>query len=248
MSHDLNAIGVIEGFEHDGRPTFIVDLFADANVNNNSLQVVYGNPSMQASSDLLDVISGKNDIEILRSSMAKDYTDFKSWATDSTKHEKAADLCHPSLLYGRYLWTGFTLRKRWRVISGTQYKDPPGVNSTDTSKESLKAAVNGTEWIKESSDESQVDRLNGRIVIDEKLLSCSPETSNRSTNAELDALLQISTKSTTSGFDWARSFSTHLSHHIQLVRSVDWASTALGPMERWSSQLRQMCASDYGRC
>ncbi|KAF2084698.1 hypothetical protein K490DRAFT_48412, partial [Saccharata proteae CBS 121410] len=33
----------------------------------------------------------------------------------------------------------------------------------------------------------------------------------------------------------------NLSPHIQLVRSVDWASTALGPMESWPPLLRFMC-------
>lgn len=32
-----------------------------------------------------------------------------------------------------------------------------------------------------------------------------------------------------------------VSPHVALIRSVDWASTSLGPMETWSSQLRFMC-------
>lgn len=43
-------------------------------------------------------------------------------------------------------------------------------------------------------------------------------------------------------FDWTRiPISSALPRHIQFARSVDWASTALGPIEKWSSDLRSMC-------
>ncbi len=29
--------------------------------------------------------------------------------------------------------------------------------------------------------------------------------------------------------------------HIRFARSIDWAATSLGPIENWSSDLRQMC-------
>jgi len=43
-------------------------------------------------------------------------------------------------------------------------------------------------------------------------------------------------------FDWTRiPITSALPRHIQFARSVDWASTALGPIEEWSSDLRGMC-------
>ncbi|CAK3760080.1 Histidine kinase NIK1 [Lecanosticta acicola] len=43
-------------------------------------------------------------------------------------------------------------------------------------------------------------------------------------------------------FDWTRlPVSDSMPKHIQFARSVDWASTALGPIENWSLDLRQMC-------
>jgi hypothetical protein len=43
-------------------------------------------------------------------------------------------------------------------------------------------------------------------------------------------------------FDWTRlPISDALPKHIQFARSVDWASTSLGPIETWSADLRQMC-------
>lgn len=43
-------------------------------------------------------------------------------------------------------------------------------------------------------------------------------------------------------FDWTRlPISPSLPRHIQFARSVDWASTPLGPIEFWSNDLRGMC-------
>jgi hypothetical protein len=43
-------------------------------------------------------------------------------------------------------------------------------------------------------------------------------------------------------FDWTRlSLSSSLPRHIQFARSIDWASTPLGPIELWSNDLRAMC-------
>lgn len=43
-------------------------------------------------------------------------------------------------------------------------------------------------------------------------------------------------------FDWTRlAPSPTLPKHIQFARSVDWASTPLGPIEYWSNDLRAMC-------
>ncbi|KAF2736533.1 hypothetical protein EJ04DRAFT_432740 [Polyplosphaeria fusca] len=43
-------------------------------------------------------------------------------------------------------------------------------------------------------------------------------------------------------FDWTRlPVSTSMPRHIQFARSVDWASTGLGPIEYWTNDLRTMC-------
>lgn len=43
-------------------------------------------------------------------------------------------------------------------------------------------------------------------------------------------------------FDWTRlTNSPTLPRHIQFAKSIDWASTSLGPIDGWSSELRSMC-------
>ncbi len=43
-------------------------------------------------------------------------------------------------------------------------------------------------------------------------------------------------------FDWTRlPVTDSMPAHIRFARSIDWAATSLGPIENWSSDLRQMC-------
>ena len=43
-------------------------------------------------------------------------------------------------------------------------------------------------------------------------------------------------------FDWTRlPITPSMPDHIRFARSIDWAATSLGPVETWSSDLRQMC-------
>lgn len=46
----------------------------------------------------------------------------------------------------------------------------------------------------------------------------------------------------TASFDWTRiPISDTMPRHIQFARSIDWASTPLGPIGNWNADLRQMC-------
>lgn len=52
----------------------------------------------------------------------------------------------------------------------------------------------------------------------------------------------VSAPSEQAFFDWTRlPITAALPRHIQFARSIDWASTKLGPIEEWSSELRSMC-------
>ncbi len=54
--------------------------------------------------------------------------------------------------------------------------------------------------------------------------------------------MQFDPEMETGFFDWTQlPLSAGLPSHIHFARSVDWASTSLGPAEHWSSDLRQMC-------
>lgn len=54
-------------------------------------------------------------------------------------------------------------------------------------------------------------------------------------------LLKVPSRSKTSNFDWTyEAPPDRMTPHVAWARSIDWASTSLGPMTGWSSQLRSI--------
>ena len=103
MAAGLSSIGVLEFLEHDPRPTFILDLQNPTDPETNCLRILQLNPSLQYRSDLSSVASGRLDL-----SSKGEAVEFKQWIQGCAV---------PTFCYIGYLWTTFTLRKRWRIIS-----------------------------------------------------------------------------------------------------------------------------------
>jgi hypothetical protein len=50
-------------------------------------------------------------------------------------------------------------------------------------------------------------------------------------------------------FDWTRlPITDAMPPHVRFARSIDWGATALGPIETWGPDLRQMCNLIMGMC
>ncbi|KAK5131794.1 hypothetical protein LTR08_000549 [Meristemomyces frigidus] len=68
----------------------------------------------------------------------------------------------------------------------------------------------------------------------------SRETSSSTIDSARSHIPTVSSDSPS--FDWTRlAVTDSMPQHIRFARSVDWANTGLGPIEEWSSDLRQMC-------
>lgn len=85
---------------------------------------------------------------------------------------------------------------------------------------------------------------NGIAELIQKALSPSSEQRTLPSPNSSDALESSygSHDSETGFFDWTRlPISPSLPSHIHFARSIDWASTSLGPIDQWSADLRGMC-------
>lgn len=74
----LGSIGIVEFLELDERPTFLIDL----GNNNNfypgaSLQIIFANASLRATESILDMVTGKSDLD--SPGITNDYPEFKQW-------------------------------------------------------------------------------------------------------------------------------------------------------------------------
>ncbi|GME23339.1 histidine kinase hhk13p [Neofusicoccum parvum] len=303
----LSSVGIGELLEQDGRPTFIVDLGEPANYGPGYLNIVFANSALRASIGLLDLVTGKVVNDSQDSAVFKAFAQFKTWALSAVAHGESLEVCIPGILYSGLSWTIYTLRKRYRVISGSYPASP-----TPTTVSSLPSSVaaqqpvsagkvarddklgpGDTEILVLPSTETEAtdyfglppaapDRpttpqtggttttsttavdlpdapqtpagLTGRIfgtTSDASSIASHPSITNEcvlraAVAGDVDSFI-ISSNDTNSRkeigfFDWTRlPIDSDLPQHIQFARSVDWASTPLGPIEFWSADLRQMC-------
>ncbi|KAK4504082.1 hypothetical protein PRZ48_004997 [Zasmidium cellare] len=73
------------------------------------------------------------------------------------------------------------------------------------------------------------------------LSSSTSKESQIANDGALNSQIPI-VSSDAASFDWTRlPVTDNMPSHIRFARSIDWASTSLGPIENWSSDLRQMC-------
>ena len=121
----LSAIGMIELLECDSRPTFILDLERTQDPYDAPLRIVFSNPSLHRLPRILDPAQMRKDIPADAWELGQ-YPQFKEWASSPLTHDRLAGGYTTSFEYQNLFWTSSTLRKRWRIISGSAIglKDP----------------------------------------------------------------------------------------------------------------------------
>lgn len=122
-------IGIVELLEQDNRPTFIVDLGNLASSQSTELQLTYANASLRALVDIFELITGKG-IDILPSETdVPQSLEFRAWTFSFVNNYESMDVCLPSFFLAGIVWTCSTIRKRFRIISGTL---PVGLTRSNT--------------------------------------------------------------------------------------------------------------------
>ena len=115
----LEGIGLFDFLQHDPRPSLVLDLQASSWSETDRLPSAFQNTSLRVHPDLSSLCSG----HINLSSDSKE-KDFVHWALKHTPH---------TLSYNGFTWVSFTLRKRWKIISGTKTNhDTPATAATDS--------------------------------------------------------------------------------------------------------------------
>lgn len=285
----LTQSGIVELLEQDDRPTFVLDLLDQANIDPGPLRVVFANASLRALPGVLDGISGNARQESPRlAALGTVFSDFKSWCIMYVKDHEPLDVVLPTFTYAGAIWTSSNLRKRFRIFKGNYStpqsnltSNPPSFGLPSASSRSKENDVpnvsqsiedvaieeepqdyfghaGSTLTVRRGEDDSDEAGEIARGLRISRLTQSynlsSPQTSEpRSENIPLadksankgptrkDQYLMF--PNTEQGFfDWTRLVdSPTLPRHIQFAKSIDWASTSLGPIEGWSSELRSMC-------
>ena len=287
--HPLNSIGIIELFEHDERPTFIVDLSDSTNYGPGQVSPLFANTSLRSCEGLYESVTGRQDES---PTAPGSFIEFKTWLLSASVNGESLNVCLPAFSYANVFWSCTTLRKRLRIISGS-FSSPPGsrigVTPSVPSKSASSASVGNTsapmvdvepsDYFGSASQSvlaaapplpgastpsigghtsiaSTTPVLEGSIVGEQSVLDplLSPlkyvTHSAAHMNPTDSALTDVNwfnshiaiTPVATPSFDWTRLPVTDaMPPHIQFARSIDWASTSLGPIDTWGPDLRQMC-------
>lgn len=197
-------------------------------------------------------------------SLGPSHEAFKRWVTGVTTHDDSKDVFPLSFMYHEMLWTGSTVRKRWRIISGNRLwrADVPVVDlasgaplevatggsraSQATKKSSPNAPGASYESVAQTSGPPNVvssSSPSGPLTSSDPVFyprtsangSVLTGVSNKNIAIDLSALPERAT------IDWTvPNPEGQISQHLEYVRAVDWGATSLGPMASWSSEFRQI--------
>ena len=122
---------------------------------------------------------------------------------------------------------------------------PMGARSTVTIDSNLSSAVENTLVLANADLSGATDLLPSHSTYVPSSTAYTPEVHDAPSPAKPSD--GVSSKipvvpSDSPSFDWTRlPVTENMPRHIQFARSIDWAATSLGPVETWSSDLRQMC-------
>jgi PAS domain S-box-containing protein len=248
----LQGVGVLELVEQDQRPTFLVDITNAANSSRPGLHILYYNTSLRSSHDFLQLLSVEQD----DFTNTTEFGRFKAWVLTPVTGSDGGDAIAQSHTYGGVVWTCSTLRRRFRFISGEativrrESTTPLGL-----AEEKRDAAIERetVEFVPsrplspmpEPNDppdyfgDAPTKEQQSEIIVEIDPDAMDEEPDRHHPDEFTNQVLQ--SQPVWSTFDWTRiPLTDNLPDHIRFARSVDWASTPLGPVEDWSADLRTM--------
>ncbi|KAF4445590.1 hypothetical protein F53441_10654 [Fusarium austroafricanum] len=267
ITDDLNKLNIRDILNADSRPTFIIDLDPDdeAPLRSKAIHPVFFNAALQTHESLLDAVRGET---AENASEPVPYSDFKNWATGITRQDDSKDVFPLFFLYKGLLWTGSTVAKRWRLISGNRLwqntpapeslsskalsrggspspKDQdipkPEVKSLKQEPEVKDIPVEDESYEMTPTEATMVASTSRKVPFRAFWRSeASKGSSDRITGSSSSGSIVLG-KPDKAVADWTVANPKGiLSPYHKLLRDIEWASTPLGPMDSWSPELRQV--------
>jgi hypothetical protein len=213
---EFASIGIGEFLDLDPRPTFVVT--PDINFED-GIEPIFSNDALQSNYQLFKSISQNYRSTSLPTSPKVSSVEFRSWIKESTNLEKIRAPFPPSFSFCGLVWTAFTIRNQWTVVSGS------GIHQETR-------GISGTLPLRSESP---------------GILQSSPPKEKQLTRGQNASVPKNFGETRSASFvtpgtaDWTLSQPIgELSPHVIFARSIDWASTPLGDMSTWSREFRQV--------
>lgn len=228
---ELDRISFSEILDEDPRPSFVLSLDADAVVTHN-IRPIFCNASLRQHDRLLRSI-----VCVLPNHDGKG---FRHWATKAITLEDAPTF---TLEYYGLCWTQWTVRGRWRIISGDAFfrstKDPektsrskPSQHDTAKDLELEDSGCFGKEHTPAVAHFTKTTPPENAPKLE--TASDSSSAKIRHSISRTGSALRLSPPDEFVMVDWTVPHPTGtISDHIAYTRGIDWANTPIGPMETW---------------
>ncbi|KAH6651161.1 hypothetical protein F5144DRAFT_480235 [Chaetomium tenue] len=248
----LQGIGVVELLEEDERPTFIIDLNDPANFHPGPLHLLYANVALRTAPGLLQLLQ----LNQADPRPSPEFSEFKAWAASLVGDKSGTAAVAQSAPYAGFPWTFSTLRRRFRIIRGYQnmtFNTVTSPSQTQASRPSPAAEPLPTGPWPEERPISPGERSDYFGRAEQRGPRSHSEPRSR-TGSTADTVIRsfddlaLSSPPLHTTFDWTRIpiDDPGLPAHHRFARSIDWASTPLGPIEFWPIELRIMSSMIMG--
>ncbi|KAG6008499.1 hypothetical protein E4U54_008694 [Claviceps lovelessii] len=226
----LREIKLLDLLRLDRRPTFVIDLARhadsfdspDSQAASGHLQIVYCNPSLRSTPDIYHRVfvdsnpSPASDVGFRR---------FKNWALGCDDISTEQD--QPLLQYGGRSWSHITLQEGFRIISA---------NAVVVAQEHI---------VRDNVPNVPPCRQEQRLLRDSNVLFPQNDGPTAASIQPIEVAQQDTNQFAKGRIycDWTSvPIADEMDDHKVFTRSIDWASTPLGPIDEWSWDLRS--ASD----
>jgi PAS domain S-box-containing protein len=264
---ELDYLNISEVLDQDSRPTFIIDLDpdVDAPLRADTIRPVFCNSALRSHEKLFDDVVGKPSEQSFKYEENSAYHEFKNWVIGVTTHDDSKDVFPLSFLYSNIFWTGSTVRQRWRFISGNhiwgsgsplsdQYQDTHIGDLTSSLKvqqdaEKRSSYLESQRWSQSNQPDDNTTLTETATLVSSKdnpgsktsshpiMAGGNSDDTGESLQSKTSIILMGPEKAVP---DWTVNEPKGiLSPHLLFSRTVNWASTPLGPMEKWSPEFRQ---------
>lgn len=222
LDQDFEAVGIAESLEVDPRPTFVVTLdvdFADG------IELIFANKALSSNYQSVESVFQHSRTSSCLFSPGVSSTAFRSWVIDSTQQRGETEhSIPPTFPFCGALWTAFTVRSRWTIISGVSASPEAKVISGTLPLRSgnpSNASLSSPQW----------DHIKENRLARSRTAPVSRSTSDNASQVFI----------TTGTPDWTIAHPVGvLSPHVMFARQIDWGSTPLGDMNLWSPEFRQV--------
>jgi hypothetical protein len=243
----LNTCTLPQLLDLDSRPTFVLNMVEYSKGSRLPVRPLFCNAALREQEQWLDKIAGVSQSDHESAYGGATHDEFRIWATIVSRFNDSRDIYPITIEFGNLLWAGVSIYPNWRLISAHKIfrdQDIPEGDPLCASAPRLEKEGQSDLTADAAKALASAEAIPTRDIIEDVQQPKVPFVSlgqdrDKSSSSSISAITLSTPDSSVP--DWtAPNPRGVLSDHLKFVRSIDWARTPLGAMNRWSIQFREI--------